>query len=131
MTTRFEAVEALRPKLALGPAATIEQLAEFIAGRTGVEAGTAQAVLAELSEAVLFFARQGRPVRVAGVSTCSPSIDLSGEFDCSQRLDRKIVLGLNEPGSYSGEIVNRENIGKATAELVALWNAAHPDDLAE
>ncbi|MBI3241572.1 MAG: hypothetical protein HYZ49_04685 [Chloroflexi bacterium] len=128
MTTRLEAVEALRPRLALGPAATIEQLAEFIAGRTGVDVATSQAVLAELSEAVIFFARQGRPVTIDGLSTYSPSIDLSGEFDCTGRLDRKIVLALNQPESYSGEIANRENIGKATAELAALWDQAHPED---
>ena len=131
MATRIEAINALRPKLALGPAANLEELAEFIAGRTGTDAGATRAVLAQLGEAVIFFARQGRPVTVEGFGTFSPLIDLSGEFDCSQHLDRQIVLGLNNPDSYSGEIVNRENIGKATAELVALWNAAHPDDLAE
>ena len=128
MTTRLEAVNALRPKLVLGPVATTEQLAEFIAEQTGVEAITAQVVLAQLSEAVVFFAQQGKPVRVDGLNTYSPLIDLSGEFDCSPRLDRKVILALNQPDSFSGKIINRENIGKATAELVALWNAAHPDD---
>jgi hypothetical protein len=35
---------------------------------------------------------------------------------------------INAPGAFKGEIQNRENIGKTTAELVALWNADHPND---
>jgi 2-C-methyl-D-erythritol 4-phosphate cytidylyltransferase len=31
--------------------------------------------------------------------------------------------------AFSGEITNRENIGKSGDELVARWNEAHPDDL--
>jgi hypothetical protein len=30
--------------------------------------------------------------------------------------------------AYKGEIQQRENIGKTSADLVALWNKEHPDD---
>lgn len=53
---------------------------------------------------------------------------LVGPFDVSHRLDRAIKNALNAPGAFGGEIVNRENIGKTADDLVALWNADHPDD---
>ena len=32
------------------------------------------------------------------------------------------------PGVFSGRIVNRENIGKTSEELVTMWNAEYPED---
>jgi hypothetical protein len=31
-------------------------------------------------------------------------------------------------GSFSGKIRNKRNIGKSTAEVIAMWNAEHPDN---
>ena len=57
-----------------------------------------------------------------------PSIDTKGKYSISHRLDREISNVLNAPGAFSGEIINRANIGKTSDELVALWNAEHADD---
>jgi hypothetical protein len=35
---------------------------------------------------------------------------------------------LNAPGIFTGTIINRENIGKPSEELVNKWNAEFPDD---
>jgi len=131
MATRVDAINALRPRLVLKPAAKMEQLVEFISGQTEVEIGVVQKVLEELNAAVLHFARQGMPVAIEGLGMYAPSIDLSGEFDCLHRPDRQIVLGLNQPGVNNAEVVNQDNIGKATKELIALWNEMHPDDPVE
>ena len=32
-------------------------------------------------------------------------------------------------GAFKGDIINRENIGKTSADLKAQWNTAHPSDL--
>lgn len=131
MATRVDAINALRPRLVLKPAAKMEQLAELIAERTRMETNVVRRVLDELNSAILHFAGQGTPVAIEGLGVYAPSIDLSGEFDCTHRTDRQIVLGLNQPGSFTGEIANRENIGKATKDLIALWNKIHPADLVE
>ena len=60
-----------------------------------------------------------------------PKIDTDGKLSLGTRLDRRINARLNQSGAFKGEIKNRENIGKTTEELVALWNEAHPDDLVE
>jgi hypothetical protein len=53
---------------------------------------------------------------------------LDGGFDVQHRLDPAIKDGLNAPGTFTGSITNRQHIGKTADELVALWNAEHPDD---
>jgi hypothetical protein len=60
-----------------------------------------------------------------------PAIGLDGTLSINYRPDASFAYGLNLPGVFSGTIVNRENIGKSSDELVTLWNEANPDDLVE
>jgi hypothetical protein len=46
----------------------------------------------------------------------------------SYRPDPALSNGLNIPGVFSGTILNRENIGKTSEELVAKWNENFPED---
>jgi hypothetical protein len=41
---------------------------------------------------------------------------------------RNILRTVND---YGGTIKNRENVGLTTAEIVAKWNALHPEDPVE
>lgn len=66
-------------------------------------------VLEKLSDTAVFFSRQGQGVRLDGV----------------------IRNALNAPGSFTGDIINRENIDKSSDDLVAMWNADHADDPVE
>jgi hypothetical protein len=66
--------------------------------------------------------------RSGGGSTWTPSIDLGGNLAISFRPDPAFSNGLNAPGLFSGVILNRENIGKSSDELVELWNTVHPED---
>lgn len=128
MATKIEAINAFRPKLVLNPTVKLDGLVDFIAMRTGANKGTVQLVLAEVNDAVAFYNLQGTPVKIDGLGIYTPTMDLGGDLDCSHRTDQEIVGALNASGAYKGEIVNRENIGKTADELVALWNAAHPED---
>jgi hypothetical protein len=85
------------------------------------------AVLTGLQQAVVHFHRQGRGVKLEGLGTYLPNINYRGEFDVAHRLDRELKRALNG-GSFSGKIRNKRNIGKTTAEIIALWNSEHPDD---
>ena len=71
---------------------------------------------------------EGRPVHT-GVAIYTPSIGLDGSFEINVKVDPRLLNGLNTKDAFSGTIVNAENIGKSSAELVAMWNAAHPDNL--
>ena len=129
MATKIEAINAYRPKLVLNPTAKLYQLVDFIAMRTGTNKGVIQLVLAELNDAITFFNLQGTPVKLEGLGTYAPNIDIGGEFDISHRTDQEIIKALNSNGAYRGVIANRENIGKTSDELVAIWNTEHPTDL--
>jgi hypothetical protein len=84
-------------------------------------------VLTGLQDAVLHFNGQGRGVKLEGLGTYLPNINYRGELDAAHRLDRRLKRELNN-GSFSGKIRNKKNIGKSAAEVIALWNAEHPDD---
>lgn len=128
MANRITAVNNYRPKIAKGKTAGMTQLINYIADRTGVTEGEVSIVLKELRDAVIFYNRQGQGVKIEGLGTYSPKIGLDGKFGVSHRADTALTNGLNAPGSFSGEIENRANIGKIPDELVEMWNLAHPDD---
>jgi len=90
--------------------------------------GEVRIVLTELRDAVIFFNRAGRGVKLEGLGSYLPSIGLDGGFDVSHRLDRAIRNALNAPGTFTGDIAKRQNVGKSPDDLVALWNSEHPDD---
>ena len=99
-----------------------------MADRTGLNKGDLQMALSEFSAAVQFYNKRGQGVKLPGLGTYLPSIDTQGKISVSHRLDTEISNILNAPGVFSGEIEYRENIGKTSDELVAMWNSSHPND---
>jgi len=97
-------------------------------GRTGLNESEVWMFLEELSDAVTFFNLQGQGVKLVKLGTYLPKIALDGKFGVSHRLAQAIKNGLNAPGAFSGDMANRANIGKTSDELVARWNAQHPED---
>ncbi len=128
MASRITAINAYCPKIVLRPTVELKDLVDYIAGRTGLNKGEIQMVLSELSATVQFFNKQGQGARLPGLGIYAPTVDLDGKFAVSHRTDKEISNALNAPGAFRGEIANRENIGKTSDDLVALWNKDHPDD---
>ena len=53
-------------------------------------------------------------------------------MNVSLRSDRGALAELNNPQLWSaGKVSNHANMTKTSDELVALWNAEHPDDPVE
>jgi len=128
MANRIKAINAYRPQVELGQTVQSEELNRYLADRTGLNEGEVSLVTKELRDAVIFFNRAGRGVKLEGLGSYLPNLQLDGTFDLQHRLDIAVKNGLNTPGVFTGSIKNRENIGKSADDLVALWNAAHPDD---
>src|SRR5512133_1728828 len=82
---------------------------------TGLVEGTSDQCIKELRDHIIEFNRTGRAVKVEGLDTFAPSIDLAGEISISFRPDPAFAHGLNIPGIFTGKIINRENIGKSSA----------------
>ena len=85
----------------------------------------------ELRDMIIENLRAGRGVKVEGLGTWLPNIDLQGSMDVQYRIDPFLKNGINVPGTFVGTLINRENIGKTSEELVAMWNEAHPEDLVQ
>jgi len=56
---------------------------------------------------------------------------MDGELDVLFRPDPAMLKDLNDRSKFTATILNRANIGKSADELVAQWNAEHPEDPVE
>jgi hypothetical protein len=90
--------------------------------------GTVDQAIKELRDQIIEFCCSGRAVKVDGLSTFTPTMDLEGNIAISFRADPAFAYGLYVPGIFTGTILNRENIGKTSDELVQIWNELNPDD---
>lgn len=127
MASRIQALNHYRPQIEYGETAGWREVAELLEARTTLSKTDIIATLTGLQDAVLYFNLQGRGVKLEGLGTYLPNINYQGEIDTAHRLDRRLKRQLNN-GSFSGKIQNKRNIGKTVEEVVAMWNAEHPDD---
>ena len=128
MAPRIKAVNAYRPRIEQGNTVQKPELVRALSRATGLVEGSIDQSIKELRDQIIEFNRAGRAVKVDGLGTFSPSIDLDGNLTISYRPDPALSNGLNTPGVFSGTILNRENIGKTSDELVAKWNTDNPTD---
>ena len=129
MAKLIQAVSTYGPRVEVSRTMQTREIAEYMAARTSLNRGEIEGTLREFHEALIFFAKQGQAVKLEGLGIFTPSINLEGTLDVGFRLDTGIDGALNAPGTFTGTILNRENVGKTSAELKEKWNAAHPDDL--
>jgi len=127
MASRISALNRYRPQIQYGDTADWRELAAYLESISTLSKADIIAVLTGLQEAVIYFNRRGRGVKLEGLGTYLPNINYRGELDVAHRLDKRLKRALND-GSFAGKIRNRKNIGKSAAEVIALWNAEHPDD---
>ncbi len=128
MTSRIKAINEYRPRIVLGRRAEMPDLIVLISSRTGLNEGEVRQVLLELRDAVSFFNLQGQAVKLDGLGTYTPTIDLDGSINVGHRADIELKNRLATPGAFRGTITNRDTIGQSGDDLVARWNQEHPDD---
>ena len=128
MAPRIKAVNAYRPRIEQGNTVQKPELIRAVSRATGIVEGTLDQSIKEVRDQIIEFNRAGRAVKVDGLGTFSPSIDLEGSLSISFRPDSAFANGLNVPGIFTGTVINRENIGKTSEELVIKWNEAYPED---
>ena len=131
MAPRIKAVNAYRPRIEQGNTVQKPELVRALSRSTGLVEGSIDQSIKELRDHIIEYNRAGRAVKVEGLGTFAPSIDLKGQFNIVYRADPALGYGLNVPGIFSGKIINRENIGKGSADLVEMWNNDNPEDPVE
>ena len=128
MARIMQAVRDYGPKVKLNPTAQLEQVADWMAMRTGLNKSEVMMVLQETNEAILYFNAQGTPVKLPGVGTFTPSVSREGTFKINLRADAGLKKRLNAPDAYTGTLLNKNRIGLDNAGYKELWDADHPDD---
>ncbi|MCP5106319.1 MAG: hypothetical protein GY950_23240 [bacterium] len=128
MAELIHAVRAYTPRLKRERMASMKEVVNFMAGRTGLNKGAIAMVLYELKDTLAFFHLSGRGVKLEGLGSYAPKIDLDGVITLSHRIDPELKAELNKPNAYEGQMANRDMIGKTSADLVKRWNQENPDD---
>jgi|SaaInl7_200m_RNA_FD_contig_31_1928564_length_674_multi_17_in_0_out_0_1 hypothetical protein len=128
MARLIQAIQAFGSKLERQKTAQLEAVAEWMSMRTGLNKSEVMMVLQEQSEAILFFNKQGIPVKFPGVGTFSPSISRDGEYRVNFRTDVALKKGINQTDAYTGNIINPGRIGLDDLGYKDLWDADHPED---
>jgi hypothetical protein len=128
MASKIKVIGAYRPRIEQGNTVQRPELIRALSRATGLVEGSIDQVIKELRDQIIEFNRSGRAVKVDGLGTYAPNISLDGTLDLHYRADTSFGKGLNIPGIFTGTILNRENIGKTSDELVQKWNAENPDD---
>jgi hypothetical protein len=131
MASRIKAIKANRPQIELAPTVRMALLIEHIAGRTGLNTGEVLLMAYELRDALTLFLGMGQPVQMDGVGTFTPDVHPDGELYVHFRPCVELKRALNTPHAFTGRLRNPKNFGKTSRELVAQWNAEHPDDPVE
>ncbi|MCB9079907.1 MAG: hypothetical protein H6631_20060 [Anaerolineaceae bacterium] len=128
MAKRLEALRELGPQLKHNKTLDERDLAKWIAMRTNLHPNAIKLALLELKDAVLYHAHMGTPIKLTGLGRFAPGIDRNGNIKLNILIDRTLVSNLNNLDEYTGEIINRGNIGLNDDELKELWDAGHEDN---
>jgi hypothetical protein len=128
MAHKIKAINAYRPRIEQGNTVQKPELIRALSRATSLVEGSVDQTMKELRDQLIEYCRAGRAVKVEGLGTWTPTIGLDGTLDIQYRPDPAFSYGLNVPGVFTGTILNRENIGKTSEELVNQWNENNPDD---
>ena len=128
MAHRIQVISICRPRIDQGNTVQKPELIRSISRATGIVEALLDYVIKELRDKIIEFIRSGRAVKVEGLGTWTPNIGLDGTLSIQYRPDSALVKALQIPGTFTGRILNCENIGKTGNELVADWNENHTDD---
>ncbi|MBK8796621.1 MAG: hypothetical protein IPM07_09760 [Anaerolineales bacterium] len=132
MAKRVTAINTYRTRIQRGPIVEPTELAHFVAERENLSPSDVTHALLAIGDAALYLLRTGRSVRLAGVGMLTPSVDMAGTFSARLVFDRKLLRHARPAGkAFLGEFSHAEHRHRSPDELVALWNAEHPDDAVE
>jgi hypothetical protein len=130
MAHRIPVISILRPRIDLGKTVQNPELLRSIPRATSLVEGTLDPTINELRDNIIEICRSGRAVKIEGLGTWTPKLSLDGTLSIQYRPDAALVKALKVPGTFTGRLVHKENIGKTGDELVAQWNEDYSDNTA-
>jgi hypothetical protein len=129
MAKKIKMWQELGPRLAPATPMEGEEIIQELIAATNQTRGSVLAVLSELDTVTEKGLEAGRIVKLPNGTTYRPVGDKDGNIKVSLRLNPRVTKAVNS--DFRGKWINAENIGKSEAEMIAKWNASHPDDKIE
>ena len=93
----IRAIAVFAPRIKPAKVSTMTELVKTIAGRTGLNKGDILQVVNQFKEVIVLTAQAGRGVKIEGLATFKPKINLKGQISLSVRLDPSFIAELNAP----------------------------------
>jgi len=132
MAKKIQAIAKYRPRLKKRGVARQDDISRWMANRTLLTEGQANAVLSDIGTVSKFYLLNRQDVELKGVGKLVLDINLKGELSLNLQVDSDVMDRLNAGYDKSAETIeNAENVGKTSDELCDLWDAEYPDDLIE
>jgi hypothetical protein len=129
MAKKIQAWAKFGPRLELAAPMTSNELIENIVAATNQSRGSVLAVLSELDVQIEAALKAGRIIHLPNSTHYEPTGKKDGSVDINVRVNPELDKRVNS--DFRGKWLNSANIGKSEAEIIALWNEAHPDDPVE
>lgn len=126
MAKKIQAWVEFGPRLEPTDPITAEGLIERIVAASNQSRGSVKAILDELDVQTEICLKEGHIVQMPNGTHFQPSGHKDGSIGVNVRVNPRVVKNVNI--GFRGRWRNAENIGKTEAEVITLWNAAHPDD---
>jgi len=126
MATKIQAWVEFGPRLEPTDPITAEGMIERIVTASNQSRGSVKAILDELDVQTEICLKEGHIVQLPNGTHFKPSGHKDGSIDVNVRVNPRVVKQVNI--GFRGRWRHAENIGKSSAEIIAMWNAAHPDD---
>ena len=132
MAKRVTALSTYRPRIKRGPIVEPPELAGAVARRTRLSPADVIYAASSIGDEALYLLRTGRSVRLPGLGMLTPSLDMEGTLNVRFVLDRTALRRASHGDKvFLGEMTHPEHRHKRPEDLVALWDAEHPDDPVE
>ena len=131
MARKITAIRKYRPEIKRAQTRQMPEIISDMSRNTMLSEGSIYNVVYQLRDAILMAHRRGQAVKIEGLGTFTPTIRMDGSFDILFRPEPEMLRQLNDRTRFHAKILNRANIGKSAHDLVAQWNAEHPEDPVE
>lgn len=126
MAKKIQAWVAYGPKIELGSPMKKDELIENIIAATNQSKGSVLAVLAELDVQIEAGLKAGRIVQLPNGTHYEPIGKKDGTVNIKVRVNPDLDKQVN--AGFRGTWANSGYFNISEAEIIAIWNAEHPDD---
>lgn len=129
MAYRLTVINKLRPKLIGQGMVDLKKISQRMSKNTTYNAEEISSILGLFTKEANAALQAGETVKINDLVNIKANLKVGGRVDLTVRSDRGAIAGLNNPRLWTADkVANHANLSKSSEELVAQWNADHPED---